>query len=162
VILFLNGAFGIGKTTVARALVARLPGAVLYDPEPLGILLQRLRRVDDFQDLALWRRLTLLALRLARRFRPNVIVPMAFSDAEILAELRDGAARFDPRVLHFCLTAPFDVVQSRLLARGHDAGAWELRRARQCCHAHSQPRFALQLDAQRDPSTIVSDILSRL
>lgn len=30
-ILLLNGAFGIGKTTVGRSLVARLPRAVLFD-----------------------------------------------------------------------------------------------------------------------------------
>ena len=33
VILFLNGPFGIGKTTTAHLLVERLPGALLYDPE---------------------------------------------------------------------------------------------------------------------------------
>src|SRR5687767_2126468 len=65
-ILLLNGAFGIGKTSVARRLVARLPRAVLYDPEIIGIALQRAARivgwnVPDFQDLRLWRRLTITA-----------------------------------------------------------------------------------------------------
>ena len=64
--MFLNGAFGIGKTTVARALVKRLPRAVLFDPEPIGVLLQRFRRVDDFQDLRAWRRLTIFGIRIAR------------------------------------------------------------------------------------------------
>ena len=161
-ILLLNGAFGIGKTTVARVLVARLPRAVLFDPEPLGLVLQRLRRVDDFQDLALWRRLTVLGLRLTRMLRPNVIVPMAISNAAYLAEIRDGASRFEPRVLHVCLVAPFDVVRDRLRRRGADAGEWELRRARECCDVHGDPRFAMQIDAQREPSAIVEEVLSRL
>ena len=161
-ILFLNGSFGIGKTTVARALVERLPRAVLFDPELIGIALQRLRRVDDFQDLALWRRLTLLGLRLTRLVRPNVVVPMAISNAAYLAELRDGASRFDPRVLHVCLVAPFGVVQERLRGRGNDAGEWAMRRARECCDAHADPRFAVQVDAQREPSAIVEELLARL
>ncbi|HEX6083646.1 MAG TPA: AAA family ATPase [Thermoanaerobaculia bacterium] len=161
-ILFLNGAFGIGKSTVSRALVERLPRAVLFDPEPLGIALQRLRRVDDFQDLALWRRLTLLGLRCTRLLRPNVIVPLAISNAAYLAELRDGASRFDARVLHVCLVAPFDVVRERLRRRGRDAGEWELRRARECCDAHGDPRFATQVSAEREPSAIVEELLARL
>ena len=88
-ILLVNGAFGIGKTSVARVLVARLPRAVLYDPEPVGIALQRIarlfgRNVEDFQDLRPWRRLTIAALRVVRLCFRNVVVPMAFSNAGYL------------------------------------------------------------------------------
>src|SRR5215212_6407732 len=88
-ILLVNGAFGIGKTSVARVLVGRLPGAVLYDPELLGIALQRIARlfghgVEDFQDLRLWRRVTIAALRVFRLGFRNVVVPMAFSNAAYL------------------------------------------------------------------------------
>ena len=35
-IILINGPFGIGKTTTARLLVRRLPGAVVYNPEHTG------------------------------------------------------------------------------------------------------------------------------
>jgi hypothetical protein len=149
VILLLNGAFGIGKTTVARALVARLPRAVLYDPELVGIALQRVTRVDDFQDLRAWRRLTILGLRATRAFWPNVVVPMAFSNGAYLQEIVRGVSRFEPRVLHFCLVAPVDVVHRRLANRGEDAlkSAWQYRRASECCDAHASDEFATRVDA---------------
>ncbi len=159
-IVFLNGAFGIGKTTVARALVARLPRAVLFDPEPIGIVLQRIRRIDDFQDFVLWRRLTILGLRLTRMLWPNVVVPMAFSNSAYLEEIRDAVSRFEPHVLHFCLVAPYEVVHARLQQRG-DAGEWGKRRARECCDVHGEARFAVQIDAEREPSAIVEDLLTR-
>src|SRR5215212_700270 len=114
-ILLLNGAFGIGKTTVARAMVARMPRALLFDPELIGMALQRLgrltgRRIDDFQDLRMWRRLTVAGLRIARRFRPNIIVPMAISNVAYLDELRAGISAFEPRLVHVCLVAPVEVV----------------------------------------------------
>ena len=70
VVIWLNGAFGVGKTSVARLLVERLEGATLVDPEKLGFLLQRLpgRARGDFQDMAAWRRGTVHAVRLASKF----------------------------------------------------------------------------------------------
>ncbi len=39
VIIWLNGPFGIGKPSTAQALMQRLPGAVLSNPEPFGTAL---------------------------------------------------------------------------------------------------------------------------
>lgn len=165
-ILLLNGAFGIGKTTVARALVARLPRAVLYDPELIGIALQRAarlagRRVDDFQDLRVWRRLTIAGLWVVRRLWPNIVVPMAFSNAAYLQEIRAGISRFEPRVLHFCLVAPVEVVHERLRRRGEDANpaAWQVRRASECCLAHESSDFATHVAAvNRTPEDIAEEL----
>lgn len=167
VILLLNGAFGIGKTTVARALVRRLPRSVVFNPEIIGIPLQRLARLtgpgmDDFQDLYLWRQLVIAGLRATRLLWPNVVVPMAFSNAVYLEEIRAALGRFEPRVLHFCLVAPVEVVHQRLRGRGATpAGApWEYRRASECCLAHEGGAFSLQVSAVgRDPNQIADELL---
>jgi hypothetical protein len=169
VILLLNGAFGIGKTTVARSMVARLPRAVLFDPELLGVVMQRAARlfgrpVDDFQDLRWWRRLTIAGLRATRVLFPNIIVPMAFSNAAYLEEIRRGIGRFEPRLLHFCLVAPVEVVHQRLRNRGEDQGAaaWQYRRASECCIAHASAAFATHVPAvDRDPDHIAEELLRR-
>jgi hypothetical protein len=147
VILFLNGAFGIGKSTVARHLRDRLPGSAIFDPELVGFVLQRLpsfvplagRRTDDFQDLPAWRRLSVRGIRLARWRHETVIVPMAFTNLAYLRELTEGARRFDADVRHFCLTAPLDVVRVRLAPR--PPTPWMLRRAAECCAAHGRVEF---------------------
>jgi chloramphenicol 3-O-phosphotransferase len=160
VILLLNGAFGIGKTTVARALVARMPRARLFDPERIGIALQRVTRVGDFQDLRLWRWLTIQAIRVMRRFTPNLVVPMAFSNPAYLREIRAGVSRFEPRVVHVCLVAPLEVVRERLHRRGRDANEWVRRRAAECCIAHASEEFAMQVSAgDRAPDAIADEIL---
>jgi hypothetical protein len=161
VVVFVNGAFGVGKTTVARRLRAGLPGSALFDPEWVGLVLRRLpawlplegRGTDDFQDLPLWRRGSLRGIRLVRGLRETVIVPMAFSNLAYLCELTSGVRRFDPDVRHFCLTAPYDVVRSRLEGRGLDparaSSAWQLRRAAECCEAHRAPEFAEHVATER-------------
>lgn len=63
-IVWLNGAFGAGKSTVAVALRELTPGARLFDPEYVGFLLRRFVPIPtgDFQDLPLWRELVVAHL----------------------------------------------------------------------------------------------------
>ena len=166
VIVLLNGAFGIGKTAVALALTRRLPWSSIFDPEKIGVPLQRVgrlmgRTIDDFQDLALWRSLTVLGLRASALLSPCIIVPMAFSEPRYLDEIRRGAERFDRRVHHFCLVAPLEVVQERLRTRGDqpDTHAWEYRRAAECCVAHRSDWSAQHVDASAaTPAQLASQI----
>ncbi|HFU4209173.1 adenylyl-sulfate kinase [Streptococcus suis] len=61
-IIWLNGPFGIGKTTLANILHKRIENSYLYDPELLGDFLQhQLPKTvcpEDFQDYSVWRRST--------------------------------------------------------------------------------------------------------
>ena len=166
-ILIINGAFGIGKTTVAREVTRRTPRSVLVDPEIIGIALQRTARlvgrdVPDFQDLRLWRRLTVAALRIARALWPNVIVPMAFSNAEYLMEIRARLQRFEPVVVHVCLVAPVEVAHARLAARGADRvrQSWEYLRATECCAVHSRPEFSRHVHASGSIDDVVEEVLA--
>jgi chloramphenicol 3-O-phosphotransferase len=170
-IIFLNGAFGIGKTTVARAVQRRLPSTLVYDPERIGYILQRLprwvtgHRTDDYQDLPLWRSLTSRGVWASRLVQPHVIVPMAFSNVAYLREISQHVEAFEPRVRHVCLTAPLDVVQERLRQRGADptTHAWQYRRAAECCEAHQHPEFGEHIPTARRPADeIAQDIISRL
>jgi hypothetical protein len=169
-IILLNGAFGIGKTAVARALVARLPRSILFDPEKIGGSLQlaaRLigREVDDFQNLHSWRTLTIVGLRAARSLSHTLIVPMAFSELPYLNEVRAGAEKFDRSVYHFCLVAPLTVVQQRLQSRGADpvSNAWEYRRAAECCSAHEDDRFSYHIDAvSGTPAELAAQIVGAI
>ena len=67
VIIWINGGFGAGKTTLAQELHRRLPDAVVYNPEDVGLMLWKwLPPHGDFQHLPSWRELvvaTALSLR---------------------------------------------------------------------------------------------------
>jgi hypothetical protein len=79
VIIWLNGGFGAGKTTLAEELHRRLPDAVVYDPEDVGLMLWKWMRPDgDFQHLPSWRELVVAtALSLRRHHAETLIVPMS-------------------------------------------------------------------------------------
>ena len=165
--VLLNGSFGVGKTTVARHLRRFLPRARIFDPEWVGLALMRMPGYDrsDFQELAAWRRLSILGARATGVLSSTVIVPMAFSDRSILAEFREGLALSGRPVLHFCLTAPLDVVRSRLAARGESAEdpdyAWVHRRAEECCRAHGSDDFATHVPTEGSPPERIAAVIAR-
>jgi predicted kinase len=169
VFVLINGAFGIGKTTVARRVRALLPGAVLFDPEWIGFALRRLPGVpktDGYQNLRSWRRLSILGARALGSVSRVVLLPMSFSDPAVLAEIRSGLTAGGRPVHHFCLVAPLDVVQARLTCRGEPIDdprwTWVHRRAAECVVAHRGAEFATPTSTIESPDRVAADLAARI
>lgn len=174
-IIMLNGSFGVGKTTVAKALVKALPNAVLYDPELIGYVLRRLpirlwpkaEVTNDFQDISLWRTWTIrLAGLLHRLTRRTLVVPMTLANPAYLAQIRTGFKRIDPKLYHFCLTASLETIQKRLTRRGEDDRddiSWPLGKARLYVPMFSDARYEEHINTEtRSIEEIVRIILARV
>lgn len=77
-ILWVNGAYGAGKTSVCRALQAKLHRSHLFDPEEVGDVIRRILPVelwkDNFQDYPLWRSTTAALLQAAAEAYCGVIL----------------------------------------------------------------------------------------
>ena len=167
--VLLNGSFGIGKSSVADLLVSHVANARLYDPERVGFVLRRLpafllgraQQPDDYQDLAQWRWLTQRGCVWTHRGASAVVVPMAFTKLGYFEDLQRSLACVTP-VLPLCLVAPLAVVEQRLqrraAAEGRAVTAFETRRARACCVAHTDPRFGRPVDAVGAPTLIAEQI----
>jgi gluconate kinase len=128
VIIWINGGFGAGKTTLAQELHRRLPAWVVYDPEDVGLMLWKWMRPNgDFQHLPSWRELVVAtALSLRRHHAETLIVPMALIRDGYRAEILGGLADAGQEVLHVFLAADAGVLRERLSTRmllpGHPAG----------------------------------------
>ncbi|HEY1429003.1 MAG TPA: hypothetical protein VGF18_05480, partial [Candidatus Tumulicola sp.] len=87
-VVYLNGGFGVGKTTVALLLVAALRNAVLFDPESVGAILRDTLSAidprDDFQSYVSWPVLVEAFVRELREAHPSscVVVPMSILNEE--------------------------------------------------------------------------------
>ena len=169
-IIFLNGPFGIGKTTAARLLVERIPGAMLYDPELVGSFVRSLvspvEQVDDYQDLALWRILVVeVAQLLAATYGRPLVIPMAVWRRDYFDFITGELRRVDPNLICLRLTASEEVLRQRILARPDAEGshAWCLAHMETGLAASSDPTFGMEIRTDgRTPTEVVDTIMTVL
>jgi len=138
VVIWLNGAYGVGKTTVAKLLCAALPDAFLYNPENAGNFIREnlpddLWR-DNFEQYPLWRRLNADMLTLAASDSRTVIVPMTLILPES-GEIFDLLRARGTAVRHIVLDADGETLLRRNLARGEAADSYCVRHIGACVAA---------------------------
>ncbi|MFI7643838.1 hypothetical protein [Nonomuraea sp. NPDC049400] len=105
-IVWVNGAFGSGKSTLVEELRLRWPKTLVYDPEMVGFLRRQIVEVPtgDFQDLRLWRRQVAdLAVGLVEEYQRPVLVPMTLVNAEYAGEIFGALKGAGAVVHHFFL-----------------------------------------------------------
>lgn len=169
-IIFINGAFGAGKTTIAEMLVERIPNSLLFDPEEVGYCLRNIVhpivQFDDFQDLPPWRPLVVETARhLLKTYERTLIMPMTLWNTAYFVEIMDGLRQFEPQLFHFCLTATEATLLKRLQDRlsSPAAYAWCCERIERCINAFQHDMFAVQLSTDdRTPEELVADLLAHI
>lgn len=172
-IIWLNGGFAAGKTTLAEHLHRRLPDAVVYDPEDVGVMLWKwMAPNDDFQDLPSWRELVAAtALSLRRHHASTLIVPMSLICDAYRDEILGGLTEAGEEVLHVFLEADAGVLRERLDARvagvenpgaNQSAREWALTRVDAAIAAAArQPSGTLILRSDRlTPAELADEVLS--
>lgn len=123
-IVWINGAFGAGKTSAARELIELIPNSTLFDPEVIGGGLRdllppkRLAEVSDFQDLPLWRRLVVdTAAALLAEVGGVLVVPMTLLRQDYRDEIFGGLASRRIAVRHVVLAPGETILRERIAGR---------------------------------------------
>ncbi len=117
-ILWLNGAFGVGKTTIAEAIRKRAPAWRLFDPEHVGLLVaMNLAGVEfaDFQDLPPWRSLVpLIASEISDFTGDDLLVVQTVLVRDYWKEIQAGFGNRNQEVVHVLLDVPAMVLEARI------------------------------------------------
>ncbi|MDQ0579288.1 NUDIX hydrolase [Streptomyces rishiriensis] len=149
-VVWINGAFGAGKTTTARELIDLIPNSTLFDPEVIGGALphllppKRLAEAGDFQDLPIWRRLVIdTAAALLAELGGTLVVPMTLLRQEYRDEIFGGLAARRIPVRHVLLAPGETILRERIAAREvpPDLPDGEIR-IRQWSYDHIEPYHA--------------------
>ncbi|MES5936756.1 tunicamycin resistance protein [Mammaliicoccus lentus] len=121
-IIWLNGAYGSGKTTVAYELQKRLKKSFIYDPENVGFFIRKNTPKElhkhNFQDHEQWRNFNYEILKqIANSYDGIIIVPMTLINfdyyREIVEKLKNDGIHLD----HYVLYADKNTILRRLNKR---------------------------------------------
>jgi len=123
-IIWINGAFGSGKTTTAKKLHKLLKGSFIYDPEEAGFFIRKnapkqfTREYADFQDIPLWRETNYKMLKmLAEGYDGTIIVPMTLVNPDYYNEIIVRLLADGVDVQHFILYLDKPTLIKRLKKR---------------------------------------------
>ena len=127
-IIWISGAYGVGKSTLAEAMAAKMENALLFDAEEVGNAVRE--NYPDcpygyiFEDYPLWSEFCYMLLKdVHEKFHKDILVPMTLMRKEsyriIDRLLEDG---IDTRLI--VLEASYQTVHDRILARGEEEGCW--------------------------------------
>jgi len=150
--------------------VKRVPNGTLFDPEQIGFMLRGSVPPDlargDFQDLPLWRQLTVRTiLGLMDQYQQTLVVPMTLVNQYYFDEVVGQLQRSRADVRHFALIASPSVIRKRLRYRLDFPGSsrWAKGQIERCVAALERPEFAMHLNTDgRKVGEIVEEIIAAL
>jgi adenylylsulfate kinase-like enzyme len=116
-IVWINGAYGSGKTTLVAEITRRRSDAVVFDPELIGYVLRQSVPVptDNVQDLPSWREIVVASLLSLQRHHANLLlVPMTLINLAYRREVLGALRAADVALLEVFLDVPADELRRRI------------------------------------------------
>jgi len=163
-IIWINGAFGSGKTTAAYELRRRLPNSFLYDPEQIGYFLRKhtppQMQKDDFQHYELWRKFNVdMLTQFSKHYSGVIIVPMTIVDEQYFNEIITALKINGINLYHFSLLASRETLLKRLRHRGHSKHSWPAKQIDRCITSLSKDSFGQHIDTEHlRPEEVIEHI----
>lgn len=127
-IIWISGAYGVGKSTLAEALSEKIKDSLIFDAEEVGNAVRNSYPNCPygyiFEDYPLWGDFCYRLLKdVAERFHKNILVPMTLlrkNSYSIIERLR--ADNIETHLI--ILSAEYDTIRNRILSRGEEEGCW--------------------------------------
>lgn len=164
-IIWINGAYGAGKSTTAEALHQRMPNSFIFDPEKIGNCVRETKPDslwrDDFQNYPSWREMTYTLLtELYKMYSGTIIVPMTILNAEYKSETIDRLKKDGVAILHFILDASPETIGVRIITRNEDENCWCYRQIPRCVSALHYNIEGIRINTEQKPvDEVVSEII---
>ncbi len=127
-IIWISGAYGVGKSTLAEAMAAQMENALIFDAEEVGNAVRgnypNCPYGYIFEDYPLWAEFCYLLLKdIHTKFQKDILVPMTLLRKEsyqIIQRLKNDNIQTELIILE----ADHKTLHDRILSRGEEEGCW--------------------------------------
>lgn len=169
-LVWINGAFGSGKTSAAFELNRRLPDSFVYDPESVGYFMRRNTPTEfskgDFQAIPLWREMNYKLISLiTSQYFGTLIIPMTLVNLTYYDEIVGRLKADGLDVRHFILYASKDEILHRLrfrISRIFGGDTFAVRSVDRCINAFDNLITEEKIDTEHmSVDEVVNEIAQR-
>lgn len=170
-IIWINGSFGAGKTTLADTLLKKMPNAIIFDPEHIGFLIHKMvpeSRAEDFQNFPMWRnQVILFAQNLIEQFKKDLIIPMTLVNPHYIDEIHQSLKSKYSKFFHFFLEIDEETLRNRITKqvlvanspeKDQEVRQWRLDQVSRCINAvPNLPEVTIFLNSGKLDANQLSD-----
>lgn len=167
-IIWINGSFGAGKTTLSKKLNKVISNSIIFDPEQVGFIIHKSNpdsKSTDFQKFSIWRHLVIEFIKgFKKEFDQPMIIPMALVDPEYQKEIFSAISEFEQKFFHFYLDIDEMLLRDRISQQtemSDETNNWRLQQVSRCLKAkQTMPANTVFLNSgQLSPSELTTKIL---
>jgi cytidylate kinase len=142
-IIWINGAFGSGKTQTAFEINRRLENSYVYDPENIGYFFRRNMPKEiiqgNFQDQILWRTFNYEIIKnIYAKYTGIIIIPMTIYDKNYFDEIIGKLLRENIKIDHYILGADKETIIKRLSKRFDGKQSWAAKQIDICINGFNE------------------------
>ena len=164
-IIWLNGAFGAGKTQTAHELNYRVPNSIIYDPEQVGFFINKNMPKEmttgDFQNHEIWREFNFKTLKyIHNQFNGTIIVPMTIVNPQYYEEIIGRLKVEGIELHHFVLWATKETLKQRLKSRFEKENSWPEQQIERCIEGLEHPIFGGRVDTNNLSIEQVTELIA--
>lgn len=140
-IVWINGAFGSGKSTTAELLHSKIKFSHIYDPEQVGYFLwdsfpTEMKKKGDFQDIEIWRSINYQVIKhMHDNYNGILIIPMTIANIDYYNQIIGNLIEDGVEIYHFILNADKENIKHRLISRGERENSWAEQQINRCLQA---------------------------
>lgn len=164
-IIWINGAFGAGKTQTAFELHRRIENSFVYDPENLGFFISKnipssIKNKEDFQDYEVWREINFSLIKyIEGKYDGVLIIPMTVVNPIYFNEIVGSLRSHGMIVKHYALMASKATLLKRLKSRGDGANSWGAKQIDRCLEGLSNEVFQSHINTE---NMSIDDVVERI
>ncbi len=167
-VIWLSGAYGVGKSAVAKAIKAKLGDVLIFDAEEVGNAVRN--SYPDcpygyiFEDYPLWAEFCYQLVRdVHSRFGRDIVIDMTLVREASRRDILDRLSADGIDVRYFVLTASYQTIHDRILERGEEEDCWCMQNLRMAMKSAAAIPGSEHIDTDGIPADRVAvEILRRV
>lgn len=143
-IVWLNGAYGVGKSALADRLHELKPNSFVFDAEEVGNAVRENMPPElfcgyIFESYPMWHKMCAALLTdIGSRYAGDIYVPMTLVMKDSFDRIRRPIEESGLTVYHVLLESTYEIIHDRILQRGESENCWCMQQIDLCLTAQKE------------------------